>query len=104
MPNHHACEERESRTSSLPAWRTPFMSRRVVTSHVQLVAVALASEARTERDASKRGDECKRGDMEEGLPPFCLAAVKLLQPPRLISVAAKLQPPPSPLGVTVIAE
>ncbi|XLR09577.1 hypothetical protein S83_037515 [Arachis hypogaea] len=35
-----------------------------------------------------------------------IAAVlpRRLQPPRLVSVAAKLQPPPSLLGVTVIAE
>ncbi|RYQ85397.1 hypothetical protein Ahy_B10g104958 [Arachis hypogaea] len=82
----------------------PFVSRRVAASRVQLAAVASPSEARTERGASERGDECERGDAEEGLPPFCLAAVERLQPPRLVSVAAKLQPPPSLLGVTVIAE
>ncbi|XLR52781.1 hypothetical protein S83_003453 [Arachis hypogaea] len=38
------------------------------------------------------------------LPLFCLAAVERLQPPRLVSVAAKLQPPPTLLGVTVIVE
>ncbi|RYR23870.1 hypothetical protein Ahy_B02g057366 isoform B [Arachis hypogaea] len=68
------CEERESRTSSLPAWSMPFVSRRVAASRVQLAAVASPSEARTERGASERGDECERGDAEEGLLPFCLAA------------------------------
>ncbi|RYR45363.1 hypothetical protein Ahy_A07g031203 [Arachis hypogaea] len=82
----------------------PFVSRRVATSRVQLAAVASSSEARTERNVSERGDKCERGDAEEGLPPFCLAAVELLQPPRLVSVAAKLQPPSSLLGLIVIAE
>nr|AEL30355.1 hypothetical protein 303L13_15 [Arachis hypogaea] len=101
-PSHHA--RRESRTSSPPAWSTPFVSRRVAASRVQLVTVASPSEARTERGASERRDECERGDAEEGLPPFCLAAVELPQPPCLVFVAAKLQLPPSLLGVTVIAE
>ncbi|QHO22268.1 Zinc finger GRF-type protein [Arachis hypogaea] len=52
----------------------PFVSRRVAASRVQLAAVASPSEARTERGASERGDECERGDAEEGLLPFCLAA------------------------------
>ncbi|RYR66184.1 hypothetical protein Ahy_A03g012151 [Arachis hypogaea] len=76
----------------------PFMSRCIATIRVQLDVVASPSKARTERDASEKGDECEKGDAEEGLPPFCLAAVELLQPPRLVSIAAKLQPPPSLLG------
>ncbi|RYR75214.1 hypothetical protein Ahy_A02g009886 [Arachis hypogaea] len=43
----------------------PFVSRRVAASRVQLAAVASPSEARTERGASERGDECERGDAEE---------------------------------------
>ncbi|RYR07050.1 hypothetical protein Ahy_B05g074367 [Arachis hypogaea] len=42
------CEERESRASSSLAWSSPFVSRRVAASHVQLAAVASPSEARTE--------------------------------------------------------
>ncbi|RYR72644.1 hypothetical protein Ahy_A02g006867 [Arachis hypogaea] len=53
----------------------PFVSRCVSASHVQLAVVESPLEARTERDASERGDECERGDVEEGLPPFCLAAL-----------------------------
>ncbi|XP_057746633.1 uncharacterized protein LOC130965891 [Arachis stenosperma] len=87
VPSHHARRERAT-----PRHRRPGARHSCPVAPPPTASSSLPScrhQRPKPRDASERGDERKRGD-EEG------------QPPRLVSVAAELQPSPCQVAVAIV--